>query len=83
MNDRVRLVLIVTLVLVVISCIYVPWVFDYPMSRIGTARVSAGYGLIFSQPNGLAYIDYKRVILQVIGIVAGGGIAALGMWRKG
>lgn len=75
-RDRVKLVLVIGLVLVFLSCIYVPW--EY----LSSDSYYIDYNFIWA-PRGHASIVYGRIALEIIAIAAATAIAALLVtWRR-
>jgi len=71
-NDKIimkKIIMSAYCVAIAFVCVYVPW-----KQSLQSIRLSIGYSLIWSPPN-MSSVDIERVIVEIIGISALGGLA--------
>ena len=61
---------------IIFACIYVPWKAEIQGSYLQVSSVSLRYSFIWSPPvQGMAVVDFQRVVLEIVGITALFGLA--------
>lgn len=87
MNTKVKMVLAIGFLLIFFACVYAPWVEKFPKTGL---LYFVGYSFFWETPTReqftkvykTAFIDLRRVFVEIIAIVALTGAGALLAWER-